>query len=181
MRDGRRHGARDPLHVGQIIDGYLDQFGSSWQLQGAEHLMTQAPEASPESLYWQHHLLDIYYCYVPLEQPSGALFQLLSLCMRLGQAPPIVWKAAVVYLFSLLGYGVPKTLEECGKLLFRIDEHARTYNTANVLHIDWQKEYACDEQTMNRWLIEVLQQHAHYSLLKTHYLFGQLYGTVGSP
>lgn len=176
--DRRRHHTKQPLAPGQLIDCAIERFGNSWQLQMAEPVMVKATSSSYESLYWQHHLLDIYYCYIPLEQPSDELFRLLTVFMRLDAAPAKVWKAAIVYLFSLLGYGVPKSLLECIKLIVLIDEHARTYNTANVLHIDWQKQYVWSEQAIDDWLVQMLEQHDHYHLLKTQYLLSQLYGTA---
>lgn len=182
VRDCRRSPHRNPLHVGDVIEGHLQRFGSSWQLAAAEQVITKHHEAaSSDALFWKHHFLDVYYCYIPLEQPSDDLFQLLSLLMRLESAPPKIWKAALVHLFAQLGYGVPPELRNCIGMIAQIDEYAQTYNTANVLHINWQKEYVWDEQMLNTWLVRMIQQHAHYSMLRTHYLFGQLYGTVGTP
>lgn len=181
VRDCRRNIHRSPLHVGDSIEGHIQQFGSTWQLSAAEQvIIKQQDQHDPHSLFWKHHLLDLYYCYVPLEQPSVDLFQLLSIMMRLESAPALIWKAALVHLFGQLGYGVPAELQNCLKVIIQIDEYAQTYNTANVLHIDSQKEYVWDEQAADAWLVKMMQQHAHYSLLQTHYLFGQLYGIAGS-
>lgn len=179
VRDMRRYEAKSPLHVGDIVSVHLDRFKKSWQLVHAQGEVTQPQNVIPETLFWRHHILDMYYCFIPLEQPSEELFSLLCLCARLDNAPPFVWKALLVRLFALLGYGVPSALFACQQLVRTIDEHAQTYNTANVLRITEQNKYSSDEKELDTWLVSMVQQHEHYYLLKTHYLLKQLYTLAG--
>lgn len=179
VRDARRHASRNPLHVGDTVSVHLERFGKSWQLVHAQNEMTQPKNVTPETLFWRHHILDMYYCFIPLEQPSENLFSLLALCVRLNNAPSVVWKSLLVKLFGLLGYGVPPTLHACNQLVRQIDEHAQTYNTANVLRITEKNEYVSDEKALDTWLVSMVQQHEHYFLLKTHYLLEQLYTMAG--
>ena len=145
-----------------------------WFIKDAE-LLLQPVGTNHETLFWLHHLLELYYYFLPLEQANGELFMHLCMLLRIEVAPLSFWQIAVVRFLGFLGYGVPGELRD-DVLLFdqQVEPSARNL-AANVLHLDEQKEYHCEPLIREKWITHMVRSHPHASLLKTTDFFTHLY------
>jgi hypothetical protein len=179
IHDIRRARERSPLVVGDVGYVVLMQQGKRWMLDSFESMLAWAETTNTESFYWRHHFLDMYFYYVPLEQPSEELFALLLFVLQLAIAPIILFKLCAARFFSLLGYYVPEALLWYNTVLQGVDEFMQQNSAKDVLRFEIKEEYILRSMELDSWLVSLVVQHDHFKYLKTQHFLPQLYGTAG--
>jgi len=163
--------------VGDICYATLEQRGKTWFLLGLESVVTYAQSADSATFFWHHHLLDMYFYYVPLEQPSSHLFVLLTTLLQIAVGGDIVFKLFMAHFFSLLGYYVPEEVRWYRLLLAQLEAHVAVSSSSVAIN-DADCDYASLAQ-LDAWLLTTVSQHDHFQYLKTHQFLPQLYCTAG--
>jgi hypothetical protein len=179
IQDIRRGRERSPLVIGDVGYVVLVQQGKRWALDSFESMIARSEAGHTESFYWRHHFLDMYFYYVPLEQPSTELFGLLLFVLQLAVAPVLVFKLCAARFFSLLGYYVPEALLWYKGVLQGVDEFMQQNSANDVLRFEIKEEYILRSIELDAWLVDVVVQHDHFKYLKTQHFLPQLYGRQG--
>jgi len=145
-------------------------------LLNLESVVTRSPVADATSFFWQSHLLEMYFYYVPLEQPNDELFALLTYVMRLSVAPDILFKACLAQFFSLLGYHVPEEVFWYRDLFGALDGYDDTSAQRTALDARLVERYEVKEtQNLDHWLLSTVREHDHFRYLKTQQFLPHFY------
>lgn len=167
-----RHGVR--LQPGHGVHMVLLKQGGQWTLRDRQLLFVPDGDDSG-TLFWHHHLLELYFYFVPLEQPQQFLFAHLCQILRAKQAPDAFWQLAVARFLAHLGYGVPTPLagdialfNQALSPLTAIDGHL----LREVPAVEAYQYHAPDRE---QWITKALRSHPYAGLLKTTNFFARLY------
>ena len=165
------------VSVGDICYATLEQRGKTWFLNYLESVVTYSLNADSQTFFWHHHLLDMYFYYVPLEQPGDRLFVLLATVLQVSRGSDLVFKLFMAHFFALLGYFVPEEIMWYRSVLAQLELLAiQSSPAATIDDID------CDYESvlqLDAWLKITVSQHDHFRYLKTPQFLPQLYCTVG--
>lgn len=179
VHDMRRKKQWQEAIVGDICYASLAAQGNRWFLYDLESVVTRVAGADMSSFFWQNHILDMYFYYVPLQQPSGDLFSLLIQILRISVAPDIVFKLFVAHFFSLLGYHVPEQLRWYRQVLGQIELHGLEQGIDPQLKMELEVTHAHSVEILDQWLMSMVVQHDHFHYLKTQNFLTQLYRIAG--
>ena len=145
-------------------------------LLNLESVVTRPIAADANSFFWQSHFLEMYFYYIPLEQPNKELFSLLTHVMRLSVAPDLLFKACLAQFFSLLGYHVPEEVFWYRDLFGALEGHSDTSASRVALDVGAAGRYEAKEmQNLDRWLLNTVREHDHFRYLKTQQFLPQFY------
>jgi hypothetical protein len=177
--DMRRSKERAPLVIGDVGEVVLVQHGKYWRIDSFESMLARSDVLDTQSFYWRQHFLDMYFYYVPLEQPSAELFALLLFVLQLAAAPVFLFKLCAARFFALLGYYVPEAFSWYGTVLEHVGQSVHNGAPKDVLRFEIKDEYISRSTELDAWLIDLVVQHDHFKYLKTQHFLPQLYDTTG--
>ncbi|MDQ5940681.1 MAG: hypothetical protein QG632_407 [Candidatus Dependentiae bacterium] len=179
VQDMRRKRQWQEVVVGDICYASLSVQGTRWFLHDLESVVTYQESAGMNAFYWRSHVLDLFFHYVPLQQPSSELFSLLVHILRISSAPDIVFKLFGLHFFSLLGYHVPEDLRWYRQVLAGIEQHHAENSQDQNVAFDFGATPLHVADGVDRWLMSMVVQHDHFRYLKTQIFLNQLYSTAG--
>ena len=176
VRDMRFAKKWDTLVVGDVGHATLLKRGRQWLLSSFESVMTRSQHTEADFFYWRSHFLDMYFYYIPLEQPCADLFGLLVFVLQISSAPLVLFKLCAVRFFVLLGYAIPESLRWYTQALHPI---MNEQEAKDVLRFEIKEEYILGSKELDMWLVETVTKHDHFRYLKTHMFLPQLYCMQG--
>jgi len=178
-QDMRRKQQWQAAAIGDVCYASISSQGTRWILHDLESVITRGSLLDTEVFYWQSHVLDLYFHYVPLEQPSNELFSLLVQILRVSAAPSIVFKLFGAHFFSLLGYHIPEDLRWYRQVLASIENHDGGGSSTGSFVFSSDATSASVSKNLDQWLMSMVVQHDHFRYLKTQNFLQQLYSTAG--
>jgi len=168
------------IGVGDICYVTLGQRGKKWFLYHHESAVTYSLHSDLPTFFWHHHLLDMYFYYVPLEQPSAHLFVLLLMALKISAASDCVFKILVIHFFALLGYFVPPAFRWYRLLLAELEQHTQQERYDLVMTLMPTNQDETSLAALDAWLLSMVSQHDYFRYLKTQQFLPQLYCMAGS-
>jgi len=164
--------------ISLFTDGYgrlqglscnINRSVSCWELSDPSIVWTPCSGVHT-TFYWQQHFLELYYYFLPLEQPSEELFSLLSVLIHVAKAPALFWRGGVGCFFQMLGYQLSTELESLVTSFTKVCNyywHKVQENNDNVLQIPMENDCYYDVFDLDSSIMSLLKRHPYYHMLKT--------------
>ncbi len=170
----KQHDLCARLWPGMVLTGTLNHDGNFWV--ASQVAIQYAPiHQSHGNLIWLHHLLELCYYFLPLENPAADVFFFLEKCCCLicqssmvdDELQSIVKKVCVIKFLSLIGSYKREDIQEYLALFQELSE----------LFVDFTNEQKVDFLTrrlalvklgaMDEWILSCLKSHPMFHLFKT--------------
>ncbi len=178
--DASRKKQWQSMSVGDICYITLGQRGNTWFLYNYESVLTYHMQSHPQTFFWHQHILDMYFYYVPLEQPSAHLFVLLTTILKISVAADLVFKLFIIHFFCLLGYFVPESFRWYRALLAQLESYLHADDATLLMTLDVESaRYESQVPALDVWLVGMVSNHDHFRFLKTQQFLPQLYSMAG--
>ena len=144
-------------HPGSIIHASLEKKGSSWRVSNIETVHSDHAWDS-EMLEWYHHILELYYFYIPQEQPMDELFdQLYMLSHSTKELAGNRWRAFVLSFIRYTGEPVPNSVYQA---------------MSSCLHDSCSSE---QKKLIDTWIVSFIKKHPCYSRFNTKNILQTIY------
>ncbi len=162
------------LWPGMLVTCNIAQTGLSWSSNRIIIHSVPIPQSHPNIL-WLHHILELCYYFLPLENPCGEIFFYLQQCYNFIHqnnicdplAQDILKKLCVIKFLSLIGFYAQEEVCQYITLFQELSDLFIDFTNEQKVDFLKQRLLLCKTTTMNEWILNCLKSHPMFNNFKT--------------